>query len=452
MNYRQTIDWLYSAAPMFQRIGQAAYKEGMENTFLIDEHLGHPHRRYATIHVAGTNGKGSVCHLLASILQEAGFKTGLYTSPHLLDFRERIRVNGQMVEEQFVVDFVARHKEFFETIGPSFFELTTGMAFDYFAAQEVDIAVIETGLGGRLDCTNIITPLLSIITNISFDHVALLGPTLTDIAREKAGIIKPGVPVVIGEAEGEVRQVFEAVQASRSEGEMIFVEDDSPVLSSILMPDGRWLLRTRHIANLIDPLGGYAQPRNAATVLAALEMIHSQSPPSHPQGVVFKDLKLQKVPLWGVVGPGFLHVVENTGLMGRWQIVGRNPKIILDTGHNVGGLQYIVRQLLAESVSGRLHIVFGMVADKDVAATLTLLPPSATYFFTQASLPRALPATDLAAKAAVFGLHGTVYDTVAEALTAATAQAASTDTVFVGGSTFVVADALEFIRKQNGSL
>jgi dihydrofolate synthase/folylpolyglutamate synthase len=426
--YGQTIEYLYNTAPLFQKVGSSAYREGMENTFRIDSHLKHPHTRYKTIHVAGTNGKGSTSHLLASILQEAGYKTGLYTSPHLLDFRERIRVNGNPVSREFVVDFVDRHKAFFESVQPSFFELTTGMAFAYFAEQEVDVAVIEVGLGGRLDCTNVITPVLSIITNISFDHTQLLGNTLEAIAREKAGIIKPDVPVVIGEAEGGVKEVFLDAQYRVQGASFVYAQEKNPVLSARLLPSNYWEIETNEYPGIIDELGGYAQEKNAATVLCAVDLL-KKGIFTVPPKAVYK---------------GFRWVIENTGLMGRWQIIRYDPKIILDTGHNVGGIQYIVRQLKAERCD-KLHIVFGMVNDKDISSVLALLPSEAVYYFTQASIPRALPAESLAGQAEKYGLKGTAFSTVQEAFLSAKHFATKKDIIFVGGSTFVVADALSLL-------
>ncbi|MDR1561760.1 MAG: bifunctional folylpolyglutamate synthase/dihydrofolate synthase [Dysgonamonadaceae bacterium] len=426
MTYEQTIDYLYNSAPMFQKIGSAAYKEGMENSFLIDEHLGYPHRRYATVHVAGTNGKGSVCHMLASVLQEAGYRTGLYTSPHLLDFRERIRVNGRMIDKDYLVSFVGKHRKFFESIKPSFFELTTGMAFAYFADCGVDIAVIEVGLGGRLDCTNVITPVLSVITNISHDHTALLGDTLTAIAHEKAGIIKHNVPVVIGEAQGEVRKVFESYERAKvAANDFLFAEDENPVISSKILPSGHWLFECVKYLHLENELGGYAQEKNTATTLCAIDVLNRSQ---------------FKIPD-ACVRSGFLNVTGNTGLMGRWQIIGKEPKIILDTGHNVGGMEYNVRQLLSEKFD-RLHIVFGMVNDKDISDVLALLPKDAKYYFTQASIARALDSGVLSEKAYGYGLHGQSFATVAGALGAAKDCANERDVIFVGGSTFIVADAL----------
>lgn len=430
MNYEETIDYLYKMAPLFQQVGTTGYKEGMENSFRIDEHLGRPHTHYKTIHVAGTNGKGSTAHLLASILQEAGYKTGLYTSPHLVDFRERIRINGEMISKEFVTEFIGKHKDFFEGLQPSFFELTTGLAFDWFADQQVDVALIETGLGGRLDCTNVITPLLSIITNISYDHTALLGDTLTAIAGEKGGIIKPGVPVVIGEAEGEVRDYFER-RREEHDAKFLFAADLKNIQSSKLLPSGYWEFETKAYPELIDQLGGYAQEKNAETVVAALQLLRDGLL-NIPPKAVYK---------------GFRYVVQNTRLQGRWQRIRFNPTIVLDTGHNPGGMEYIVRQLKSERYK-RLHIVFGMVADKDISQVLKLLPREADYYFTQAAIPRALPADRLAAEAAGYGLQGDVYLNVSDAFSAAEARASEKDFIFVGGSTFVVADALLFLRKD----
>ena len=421
MNYEETINYLYKFAPMFQQVGSSAYKEGMENSFLIDKHLNHPHKQYKTIHVGGTNGKGSTSHLLASILQEAGYKTGLYTSPHLLDFRERIKVNGEMISKDFVVNFFEQNRKFFEYIQPSFFELTTGMAFAYFAEQQVDVAVIEVGLGGRLDCTNVITPVLSIITNISFDHIQLLGNTLTAIAKEKAGIIKKGVPVVIGEAEGEVKDFFKSINALK-----VFSDEQNPIFSAKPLPSGYWEFDAPGYPELICELSGLTQKKNATTVLCAINILKNDAIPI-PTKAVYR---------------GFRYVVENTGLMGRWQIVGQNPKIVIDTGHNEAGIKYITQQLQSEKYE-KLHIVFGMVNDKDITSVLKLLPQKALYYFTQANIPRALDANLLAKQAAEHNLKGEVYKTVDEAFSAAKRQATKKDFIFVGGSTFVVAEALK---------
>ncbi|GHV08338.1 folylpolyglutamate synthase [Bacteroidia bacterium] len=431
MNYEETIAYLYNTAPMFQKIGSKAYKEGMENSFLIDKYLNHPHRKYKTIHVGGTNGKGSTSHLLASVLQESHYKTGLYTSPHLLDFRERIKVDGEMISKDFIVDFIAENQPFFESIQPSFFELTTGMAFAYFDQQEVDIAIIEVGLGGRLDCTNVITPVISIITNISFDHTNLLGNTLTQIAYEKAGIMKPAVPVIIGEAENEVKEVFLSENKKLQDSPILFAQEQKKIVSAKHLLSGYWEFETVDYSELICGLRGLVQEKNAATVLCAIDELK----------------KTLSIPLKAIY-KGFRFVVENTGLSGRWQILQYNPKIVLDTGHNVGGMEYIVRQLQSERFE-TLHIVFGMVNDKDILSVLRLLPKEAVYYFTQANIPRALDAGLLAERASQFGLRGTSFPTVAGAFFAAKQQATKKDFIFVGGSTFIVADALAIQHKTD---
>ncbi len=428
MNYKETIQYLYDMAPMFQQVGTKAYKEGLENSYAIDHLLNHPHRNIRTIHIAGTNGKGSTSHLIASILQQSGYRVGLYTSPHLIDFKERIKINGESIEENYIINFVAGHKDFFEEIHASFFELTTGLAFKYFSDKKVDVAVIEVGLGGRLDCTNIIQPDLSIITNISFDHMSLLGNTLTAIAKEKAGIIKPGIPVVIGETTEETKKVFlDTVDHIHSNRNLIhFAEDSCPILSSTLLPSGKWQFETKNYGTIIGELGGFAQKKNASTVLTSIDELKKS-------GYKISD---------EVIKSGFEMVVENTGLLGRWQIIQINPKIVFDTGHNEAGIEYIVQQLQSE-VYDRLHIVIGMVNDKDIDAVLKLLPQNAIYYFTQASIPRALNHEQMRRKAEEFGLKGNSYPTVEEALSAAKSTANENDFIFLGGSTFVVADALQ---------
>jgi folylpolyglutamate synthase/dihydrofolate synthase len=429
MNYEEVINYLYNTTPMFQKIGNKAYKEGMENSFLIDKHLDHPHRKYQTIHVAGTNGKGSTSHLLASILQEAGYKVGLYTSPHLLDFRERIRINGELIEKEYVVNFIKKNKLFFESIQPSFFEATTGMAFAYFAHKKIDIALIEVGLGGRLDCTNIITPILSIITNISFDHTNLLGNSLPEIAGEKAGIIKENIPIVIGESHPETEPVFRNKAEELQNNSIFFVEEIKPILDSKLLPSGYWEFETKKYSELIDELGGFAQEKNAATILVAIDLLSQQL--NIPSKAVYK---------------GFRFVIENTGLLGRWQRIQYDPEIILDTAHNTKGIEYVIKQLASKRYD-KLHIVFGMVNDKDISSVLEQLPKNATYYFTQASIPRALPADELAGLARNFGLKGNSYPNVKEAFLTAKYETDKKDLIFVGGSTFIVADALSFIQE-----
>ncbi len=410
MSYQEAIEYLFNSAPMFQNVGAGAYKEGLDNTNLLDRHFGHPHRSYKTIHVGGTNGKGSVSHTLASVLQSAGYKVGLYTSPHLVDFRERIRVNGEMISEQRVVGFVEEmiSSGLMETEGGfSFFELTTALAFKYFEEAGVDIAVIEVGLGGRLDCTNIITPLLSIITNISFDHVQFLGNTLEKIAQEKAGIIKPGVPVVIGETNGEVkvRDIF-ALTANNLHSDISFADElyHEPVESE---------------------LKGDCQVRNTQTILTALDSLRKNYP----------DLKITDE----AIREGFLHVCEKTGLMGRWQTISQKPLVICDTGHNVAGWEYLSRQL--DRMPRPLHIIIGMVSDKDVTHVLKLMPHDAQYYFTQASVKRAMPVEQFAAIAKKCGLTGNSFPDVTTAYAKAL-QNVGNGSIFVGGSTFIVSDLL----------
>ena len=428
MTYQETLNYLFDSAPMFQQVGKAAYKEGLENTNLLDEHFGHPHRKFRTIHIAGTNGKGSCSHTLAAILQSAGYKTGLYTSPHLIDFRERIRINGKPIPEEEVIRFVEKERSFFEPLHPSFFELTTAMAFNYFAEQQVDIAVIEVGLGGRLDCTNIIVPELSIITNISMDHMQFLGNTLDKIAAEKAGIIKPGIPVVIGETTPETRPVFLA-KAREENAPIHFAEDIHPLLSALPQAGGGFLYQTSDYPNLQGQLGGFCQEKNTNTLLTALPVLHERD-------IRFTESDVRK---------GFAHVCELTGLMGRWQRLAEHPTLICDTGHNVGGIQYIVEQLRQQPCD-TLRIVFGMVNDKDINGVLELLPRQAVYYFTQASVKRAMPVHDLQALAANHGLDGRCYDSVETALRQAREEAGANDCLFVGGSSFIVADLLTVLQ------
>lgn len=424
MNYEETLTYLYQTAPLFQQIGQGAYKEGLHNTVALDEYLGHPHTHFKTIHVAGTNGKGSCSHTLASILQSAGYKTGLYTSPHLVDFRERIRVNGEPVPESFVIDFTERHKPFYEPLHPSFFELTTAMAFDYFAKQQVDVAVIEVGLGGRLDCTNIIRPDLCVITNISFDHVQFLGNTLEKIAGEKAGIIKEGVPVVIGEANKETRPVFVS-KAKEMKAPIYFAEDERLLVAAKPHENG-FLYHTKDYPYLKGELGGFCQLKNTNTILSATRRLKELG---------YRITKMD-------MHYGFAQVCKRTGLMGRWQKLSDHPTVICDTGHNVGGFQYIVIQLKRQSYQ-TLRIVFGMVNDKDICGVLEMLPKEAVYYFTQASVKRALPAEELQTLAESYQLHGACYPSVSEALETARKESSEQDFIFVGGSSFIVADLLK---------
>ena len=438
MTYQETCQYLYNQMPMFERQGSAGYKEGLTNTLLLDEHLGHPHQSYATIHIAGTNGKGSCSHTIAAILQESGYKVGLYTSPHLVDFRERIRVNGKPVSERYVTDFVARERAFFEPLHPSFFEVTTALAFQYFKDQQVDIAVIEVGLGGRLDCTNIITPILSIITNISFDHTQFLGDTLAKIAGEKAGIIKRGVPVVIGEANDETRPVFEA-KAQEMDAPIFFAEDYNEVISAECLPGGGMMYSTRNNGQLYGDLGGIYQGKNMNTVLSAVYHL------SVIGYLCFckKEHNLKKCRY--ELQQAIEHVASMTGLMGRWQIIQQNPKVVCDTGHNVGGWQYLSKQLEQQQCR-QMHIVFGMVNDKDLDGVLELLPKNAIYYFTKADSKRAVNEHDLQLQAAQHGLQGECYPTVREAYTQCMKHVLRDDFVFVGGSSYVVGDFLKTFK------
>lgn len=407
-SYKEYTDYLFSQVPMFQNVGKDAYKEGMENTNLLDAHFGHPHMKFRTIHVAGTNGKGSCSHSIASVLQEAGYKVGLFTSPHLVDFRERIRVNGKMIPEEYVMRFIDEEKAFFEPLCPTFFELTTAMAFKWFAEQNIDVAVVEVGLGGRLDCTNIIHPDLCIITNISFDHIALLGNTFSKIAYEKAGIIKPGVPVVIGERHPETEGVFRA-KAYSEKTSIVFAED-----------------AVSDTSNYDFELKGLYQQKNIKTILTAIQ-------------------QLRLTPYYNIsdeaLRQGLLHVTANTGLMGRWQTINSHPLAICDTGHNVGGFTYLVPQINSQPCD-TLRIVFGMVNDKDISGVLSMMPKHAHYYFTQASVRRAMPATELQAIASKYGLRGATFSDVASAYAQALRDAGDNDFIFVGGSSFIVADLL----------
>lgn len=424
MTYRETLDWLYTQLPMFQREGQAAYKANLDNTIRLDLHFGHPHRRFRTIHVAGTNGKGSVSHMLASILQEAGYRTGLYTSPHLKDFRERIKIDGEMIGEQYVTDFIGGNKELFDKLRPSFFEMTAAMAFKYFADCKVDIAVIETGLGGRLDSTNIITPLVSVITNVSLDHTNLLGNTVEKIAAEKAGIIKPGIPVVAGIRDKGYDYVLEQKAAS-TESPVEFAGDNWQTARD---EEGFYNLRHKsglRFDRLESELKGIYQRKNIPTVMETVLALRKR-------GLEISDLQIRR---------GIARTVRNTGLYGRWQTLAEHPLTVCDTGHNMDGIREVALQLSGCRYR-RLHMVIGMTGDKDVEGMLRLLPQQAAYYFCKASIPRAMNEVVLAEKAEAAGLHGEIHPTVAEALKAARANAGDDDMIFIGGSTFVVAEVI----------
>ena len=410
---------------MYQRVGGAAYKEGLDGILALCEALGNPHKNLRTIHVAGTNGKGSSSHMLASILQEAGFKTGLYTSPHLVDFRERIRINGEPVSKAFVVDFTERYQAVFEVQNPSFFEMTVAMCFEWFAQQEVDIAVIETGMGGRLDSTNIITPELSVITNIGLDHTAFLGDTVAKIAAEKAGIIKPGIPVVIGEATENTLPVF-IQKAEEAHAPLILAEDISYCHQSEEDVSKFTLFPTQFEPfEVLSPLTGKYQEANICTVFAAFQTLRQRLP--ELQETHFLD--------------GIRNTVQNTGLRGRWETLQQNPTLVCDVGHNAHGFLQIMESIRRHPHE-RLFMVLGFVNDKDLSPVLSLLPPEAHYVFTRSGNPRSLPAEAVASAAALHNLHGQIVPDVKEAVREALSQAQPGDLVFLGGSTFVVADYL----------
>lgn len=403
-SFGQTIEWLYEKLPMFQRIGATALKKDLHNIIQLTEHLGNPHQKYLTIHIAGTNGKGSVSHMLASILQESGYKVGLTTSPHLKDFRERIRVNGEICSEEFVIDFVENNAKKIESLEASFFEVSIAMAFDYFAREKVDIAVIETGLGGRLDSTNIITPVLSVITNIGLDHVNILGDTIEKIAFEKAGIIKNEIPVVIGESVPESRKVFEA-KAKETHSDIVFTEDNS-------------------FQDYESDLTGIYQVKNRRTVLTAVEILQKN-------GFEINEHSIQS---------GLKNVVRNTGLRGRWEIIQRNPLIITDTAHNAHGLTEVIRQIHQVEYE-KLHLVLGFVNDKDVTSILELFPIDAEYYFSEPDVPRKMLLEELK-KLIPAELNATYHTTIKEALENAKEKANANDFIYVGGSTFVVAEII----------
>ncbi len=434
MSYQDTIDYLYSRLPMFSRIGAAAIKNNLDNTLSICEFLGNPEKKFKTIHIAGTNGKGSTSHMLASIFQEAGYKTGLYTSPHLYDFRERIKVNGQMCSQDFVIEFTNRLKKKIDEIDPSFFELTVGMAFEYFAQQKCDIAIIETGLGGRLDSTNVISPELSIITNIGWDHMALLGSTLAEIAGEKAGIIKTDTPIIIGEALEETKPIFNN-KAKEQNASLYFAEeylDNISFQNNWQTAQFEFVQKKIHLLDapiftktftIESDLPGKYQAKNLKSVLVATQLLSDM-------GWKLKSAQIKK---------GILQTKANTGLMGRWETLSQNPRVVLDVAHNEHGIKAMLDQLSSMSYEA-LHIITGMVKDKDVDAVLTLLPTKAQYYFTQSHIPRALAASELQLKAAKFRLEGNLFENVNDAIEVAKKNANNKDLILVIGSVFLVAE------------
>lgn len=440
MTYKEVTEYLFEQTASYEKQGASGYKEGLDTTLKLDEHYGHPHEHFRSIHVGGTNGKGSVSHSIAALLQTFGYRVGLYTSPHLVDFKERIRVNGTPISEDYVVKFVEREREFFEPLSPSFFEITTAMAFCYFRDMDVDIAIIEVGLGGRLDCTNIITPIISVITNISLDHTQLLGSSLEQIAMEKAGIIKTGIPVVIGETQPETKPIFEQVAAEKN-APIVFADSDEEreIVSAKPMPGGGMLYKCVHLGDFKGELSGIYQERNTNTTMAVMHWLMDN-------GYIClcydqdNNRKIQQE-----MTNALMHVSDYTGLKGRWQTLHEMPKVVCDTGHNVGGWQYLSKQIASVECRQK-RIIFGVVEDKDIYGIMELLPKDAVYYWTKPGTKRGFPESSLKVLADQFGLMGNAYPTVAQAYQAAITEAATDDFIFIGGSTYVVAD---FLKTRN---
>jgi dihydrofolate synthase / folylpolyglutamate synthase len=433
-DYISTLDYLYDQLPMYHRVGRAAYKTGLANAYRLDAYFHQPHRKYPTIHVAGTNGKGSVCHMLAAVLQQSGYRVGLHTSPHLVDFRERIKVNGKPCSQNYVVDFVRRHRKIIESIHPSFFEVSVFMAFDYFVRQAVDVAIIEVGLGGRLDTTNIITPVLAVITSIGKDHTDFLGDTLGEIAAEKAGIIKTRIPVVIGETHPETAPVFD--RTAREKDAAIFYADRHYRIDySLFSTDGFQVFNVSKegrvfMPNLKNELLGTYQRKNTITVLEAIDQLRQV-------GFAIADIDIYK---------GLKKVTELTGFYGRWQIMGHHPQVVIDSAHNADGMREVMQQL-RETAYENLHLVISFVSDKDVRAILCQMPADARYYFTRSSVPRSMPESDLKQLADSFGLKGESYASVKGAMQAAKATAGDNDLILICGSMFLLADFLALQKK-----
>ncbi len=426
MTYAETLDFLYTKLPMFSRVGSSAFKKDLTNTIILLEHLENPHQKFKSIHVGGTNGKGSVSHMMASVLQTAGYKTGLYTSPHIHDFRERIKINGVLADEFFVIEFVEKISGLIDQVKPSFFEITVAMAFDYFAQKKVDIAVIEVGLGGRLDSTNVIDPVLSVITNIGFDHMNMLGDSLSEIAFEKSGIIKENTPVVVGERNAESDEVF-LQAAALHDSDILFAEDIYATTNyqwkqnHLIVEVQNQLIQNDHQFKL--DLSGIYQIKNVCTVLSAFDVLYDK-------GFIIKD---------DIIKEGLANVVTNTGLTGRWQVIHKEPLIVLEVAHNEDGIQQMLKHL-NELTFQNLHIIFGIVKDKEIRAILQLFPPQAKYYFTQADIPRALPASELKSIADKLNLNGDVFTNVNEAMQNALSVAGKEDVIIVCGSIFLIAE------------
>jgi len=429
MTYQQTLEYLFNSLPMFQRLGKAAYKANLDNTFALDAYFNHPHKQFKSIHVAGTNGKGSVSHMLASVFQQAGYKTGLYTSPHLKDFRERIKTNGKEISESYIVDFVVNNRAFFEKLKPSFFEMTVALTFKYFADENVDVAIIEVGMGGRLDSTNIINPELSVITNISKDHTQFLGNTIEKIAIEKAGIIKESIPLIIGQSCKESKTVF--IKTAKEKNSKIYFTNDCLQSSyALTTTDEKQNFQVYSGNNIVFPdlkldLLGVYQKFNLLTALQSIKLLQE------------KGFQIEKEHIYS----GLENIQKNTGLKGRWQIIGQNPRIVCDTAHNEAGIKEVVNQIKSTPYKN-LHIVIGMVNDKNIDKVLNLLPKDAQYYFTRANIPRSLNENELMEKACKHNLKGVVVSKVADALNLAKKEAGKNDFIFVGGSTFVVAEVV----------
>ena len=436
MTYQEATEYLFCKTSNFEQQGVGGYKEGLDNSLKLDEHFGHPHEHFRSIHIAGTNGKGSVSNMIAAQLQMCGYRVGLYTSPHIMDFSERIRVNGVPISEDYVKQFVENEKSFIETLNPTFFEITTAMAFKYFKEQDVDIAVVEVGLGGRLDCTNIISPILSVITNISLDHTQLLGSSIEQIAMEKGGIIKRGTPVVIGEATAETRVIFDTL-ATEAYAPITYAEDQNEIISWEELPNAQGIAyHTQHYGDFQCELAGAFQVKNMNTVLTAMRQLENL-------GYLYGNGdQPQSKNTITEIEDAFKNVTKITGLMGRWEVVRTEPTIVCDTGHNPGAWEYLGKQL--ESVKCReLRIIFGLVEDKDIYTIMSLLPKNATYYYTKGNTKRAFPETSLKIFGEQFGLKGECYPTVEDAYQAAMQGATNEDFIFVGGSTYVVADFMK---------
>jgi dihydrofolate synthase/folylpolyglutamate synthase len=435
MNYEQTCEYLFQQTANYENQGKSGYKPGLDNMQKLDEHYGRPHQSFRSIHIAGTNGKGSVSHTIAAILQVCGYRVGLYTSPHLTDFSDRIRVNGKPIEHDYVTHFVESGKKYFEQNQFTFFEITTEMAFNYFKEKDIDIAVIEVGLGGRLDSTNIINPILSVITNVSLDHTQILGSSIEQIAMEKGGIIKNAVPVIIGEADENTRPIFETL-AQKCNAPIAFAQDDDKLISAEYLPETECIYYThKSLGNFKGQLCGIYQEKNTRTILAAITQLVSQG------YLIYPTMPETKASIYREMSHAFFHVCDITGLQGRWQKVRTNPTVICDIGHNPAAWRMLSQQIDAVKANHK-HIIFGMVGDKDVYGVMSMLPKDATYYFTKASSPRMLPEQSIQVFGQQLGLRGKCYPTVADACKSALEVAENDDFIFVGGSNYIVSDFL----------